>query len=1247
MEETKEAIKEKLKKFNKFFQRTTFVICIIVVITIIILSGAVYFITIDDGTYKEDDWSSTPYGASQYINGISMNEDGTLSSSSSAQELWDKMIQSGSRVDEYLDSPEELARLMKAEIVTKYPDLRENPEEEIDWKNIFENPDIMQGIIKFKRLDSNKKESIITYANPETFQGYIEEYNTTGSEKAKQNALSHFTLKKAKSSTSINYSGSDLYWPTDGTDITSYFGLRDNPLGGGTENHGAIDIAVPEGTNIYACEAGTVTIAGWSDSAGNWVVIDHGNGYVTKYMHNSQLQVSQGDTVKKGQVIALAGSTGWSTGPHCHFQVEYNGEKVDPLSFKYHNGMGENTGGFGISGSRDAEEQSKLYFIGDSWIAGLQNSGIAQSSYFYGKVGKHAGSPEMSMSSIPEKSDASAIVLYLGVNNPYTFDEMNSLIDNLSIKYNNKPIYVLEVSPVNTNLYTGSVTNEQIRDYNEKVKKHCSNKENVQFLEVASSVTDSNGMLTNTSDGLHLNSYDKWYNTIISEIESSSNTSGSSQKGEQDSTQKNADYVAVIATWKQKDISIQTNDPNVEARFSSQYTMTTTEINYEEMVDAYTMPFDLLWALLVVGEDKDFVFELADLVYGSDIEITIHDNLTVNTDIDEWHYTKRTKAVVNGTIRATIVGENASMVGTIIDDVHEPHGKDIPYTTIKTIITQTNTVDVALTKADVWIVDYQMEYTYVAPTETGDPITIIKNDEPYQDTPYSTGGNYSCEHITAKKNELRAKLVEYMNVQDGETANSVTLDGKTVITSFDENINVEYYYRYINIYDNVTNKIKTQKYIKGTPTLKEKVEKDAEKPNFVTIFNKAEYSRNKKRIVDVPSWLFEIIEKNDSTADMLDLIKYLLYMATGRNYGIQEFDFSSFDASKFKSVSGVSGTSLLSEFLKCWENGPLRDYLIGRADYNSSPYIYECITQDKQNYIMCDDLFTGNNNRNFGFGICFYVGSSGTFQNQNYFSDEGINIEDPKYQTYGVSTLSVEIVDRIKEKIIEDKRQEVRNIANAKGIVLTDYQVDALAALRYQGWYISDFLDAYKTYGMDPIIRNYSTGMGTSTDRYNANWELFSTGKYKDQYGNEIIVASSAGGGSILENAERIHAYMEDNDYFYSLDTHILKNTFEESKTSKGVCCATFVSWVLRDAGLIDQTSHSSSRLAELLENTYHWTRVSGSDLQPGDVMVYNYGHIEIYAGNGKIYNAGSDDAVKNAAPSNQWNTPDYGLRAP
>ena len=121
-------------------------------------------------------------------------------------------------------------------------------------------------------------------------------------------------------------------WPTSGR-ITSYFGGRKSPGGIGSTNHKGIDIAAPRGTPVYAADGGTVTYSGWMSGYGYTIRIDHGNGYVTYYAHNSSLVAKVGQHVYKGQQIAKVGSTGNSTGNHCHFEIRYNGVAKNPLNY--------------------------------------------------------------------------------------------------------------------------------------------------------------------------------------------------------------------------------------------------------------------------------------------------------------------------------------------------------------------------------------------------------------------------------------------------------------------------------------------------------------------------------------------------------------------------------------------------------------------------------------------------------------------------------------------------------------------------------------------------------------------------------------------------------------------------------------------------------------------------------------------------------------------------------------------------
>ena len=121
-------------------------------------------------------------------------------------------------------------------------------------------------------------------------------------------------------------------WPCSGT-LTSYFGRRNTGIRGASTYHEGIDIANSYGTAIYAADGGTVSYSGWRSGFGYLVIIDHGNGYQTYYGHNSSLLVSAGQHVYKGQQIARMGSTGISSGNHCHFGIKINGTFVNPLNY--------------------------------------------------------------------------------------------------------------------------------------------------------------------------------------------------------------------------------------------------------------------------------------------------------------------------------------------------------------------------------------------------------------------------------------------------------------------------------------------------------------------------------------------------------------------------------------------------------------------------------------------------------------------------------------------------------------------------------------------------------------------------------------------------------------------------------------------------------------------------------------------------------------------------------------------------
>lgn len=130
----------------------------------------------------------------------------------------------------------------------------------------------------------------------------------------------------------------DLYmatprgWPVAG-EITSHYGMRENPFNGGNDFHSGVDISAGTGTPIKATADGVVSFSGWSGGSGQLVILEHGFGYSTLYAHNSKNLAQVGMLVKRGDTIAYAGSTGNATGPHSHYEIWKDGRHINPMPY--------------------------------------------------------------------------------------------------------------------------------------------------------------------------------------------------------------------------------------------------------------------------------------------------------------------------------------------------------------------------------------------------------------------------------------------------------------------------------------------------------------------------------------------------------------------------------------------------------------------------------------------------------------------------------------------------------------------------------------------------------------------------------------------------------------------------------------------------------------------------------------------------------------------------------------------------
>ena len=186
----------------------------------------------------------------------------------------------------------------------------------------------LQAELKEQKAQVDKQKAEIAASNEET-EKMLKELE------AESQRMTQYIINNGSSSSNSVYTGGQMGWPVpSSSNITSNFGWRKDPVTGSFSRlHAGIDIGCGYGVAIVAANPGTVIQAGWNGGYGYSVTIDHGGGITTLYGHNSSVLVSRGQSVSRGQQIARAGSTGNSTGNHCHFEVRINGNPVDPLPY--------------------------------------------------------------------------------------------------------------------------------------------------------------------------------------------------------------------------------------------------------------------------------------------------------------------------------------------------------------------------------------------------------------------------------------------------------------------------------------------------------------------------------------------------------------------------------------------------------------------------------------------------------------------------------------------------------------------------------------------------------------------------------------------------------------------------------------------------------------------------------------------------------------------------------------------------
>lgn len=509
---------------------------------------------------------------------------------------------------------------------------------------------------------------------------------------------------------------------------------------------------------------------------------------------------------------------------------------------------------------------------------------------------------------------------------------------------------------------------------------------------------------------------------------------------------------------------------------------------------------------------------------------------------------------------------------------------EIKYVT-KVVTTNTDTVSVNVTYADVWMAEYSIEYTQ--------EITDL--------TPSVDGETVPKENATTQRVSSSTSITEKDSTYSMSTSSKI--------------------------------------YKEGTPVVKEKTDPNATEPNFVTLLK--EFKRAEEKIMDAPTWLFEMMKTSGKTSDMIDLVKYLLYKATGEDLGVTELNESWLKPATFTEIKS-SGSQQLIEYIHMLEDG-------------KSPKM----NADGTKYIVVDD---GYGNPGVGWGVdIFNSGYADKFIQAGYSTEIGAEIDK-------------EFVDAIEAEIMSNISQEVNN--RTSGLNLKGYQKNALISRAYECGVNGalglrnglTFVEAYLKYwnpGTDDYyerqsnVANYShelyteymidprTSNGIYSDgiakRRKSEWTLFQTGYY-----DVLNQRHSEGSATIIEAAHKIHKHMEDNSYIYFKNRNDLPYSANEAWNKKSTCCATYVDWVLAEAGYKEtdaQLIHGACTLFSTYLAQGFSAIESYNDLQPGDIVfmtatdngkiTYNgktmpVGHVQIYAEEGYWYNAGGDKSIAN-----------------
>lgn len=522
------------------------------------------------------------------------------------------------------------------------------------------------------------------------------------------------------------------------------------------------------------------------------------------------------------------------------------------------------------------------------------------------------------------------------------------------------------------------------------------------------------------------------------------NYSGTATVTSDNTETKKSIFKVKVATWQENTQEIVSTDTS-ENKKERNYYMNEITIPYQNIVAQYRMPFNYLWTMLIYSQDKKFTFDLADLVRNSQIEITIHDNLQETTTnvtesyTQEFHYSGHANIKMNYKYTSGANSTNPQQSSVTSNGSVTRYGSGSATSTEKykkttTTIDKVNTPEVWLTLADTWCVKYERKYKY-----NGESTTNSESKQKIDDVEIDGEPEYNITNsalLSKIKSSAKASAGNILNSTSATITSSKVVSG-TALQTVDSKI----------IYNPTVTKVKTK-----TTSYTGEPENfhSEEKPKFAIVFNKHYNARS--NIISAKEWLFDALESNADTANMVDLTKYLMYKATGKSYGVTTYNFKAYNPSDFLDLNGgtIEGNTTEERVWLALINAGFNDVAAAAAMGNLS--LESGGSGNKK--INTDVVEGGYTENNGGIGMCQWT--------NNNRGSEGRNTQLRKYAQSKGKTWKDE------ETQIEFLITEITGQGKAKGYASYQFMDKTYAGATYPA-------DAVKNVENDPAKIDYAT----------------------------------------------------------------------------------------------------------------------------------------------------------------------------